>query len=344
MTLAEDEAMQRIKAVNRVIAVGLACAALSAGQVLALESTDLSVSLPCSEADIGHYDQCACGYGSWWNNTSIFFASDAWRTRADDDYPGNFGFREGFNSGIGWWDCPIRMQLGGSYAGYDLDGRDGDPGADPLRSASVEEQLIFTGGFYKRSAIELDDPWAWGAVVDLLFDDNFGEEAQDIFVRQGRGYLGYAWDECNEFGTWFAFQLNWARYFSSSQGRTRVRGLDQVNFFWHRNWDFGGDTWLTVGGAEEPGEWILGLTGQAPLSNSFALFGGFTYVIPSAPAGDPTVIGQNYSEAYWNVTFGIAWYPGWKAANRTVSGYSGMPLLPVADNGTFLIKAPTGDL
>jgi hypothetical protein len=44
------------------------------------------------------------------------------------------------------------------------------------------------------------------------------------------------------------------------------------------------------------------------------------------------------------VSFGIVWYPGFKAANRSVSGYSGLPLLNVADNGSFLIKAPTGDL
>jgi hypothetical protein len=313
------------------------CEALSADDAWGRLSEDQPIGA-CWE------DPSACGYGSWWDNTSAFFAADSWRTRADDDYPGNFGFRTGFNSGIGWWDSPVRLQLGGSYAGYDLDGRDGDPGADPFSNASVEQQLVLTFGAYKRSAVDLDDPWAWATVVDLLYDSQFGEEAQEIFVRQARGYLGYALDEANEIGTSFAFQLNWARYISSDRGRTRVRGLDQVNLFWHHNWDFGGDTWLTVGGAEEPGEWVLGLTGQAPLSPAVALFGGFTYVIPSAPAGDPIFVGQNYSEAYWNVSFGVVWYFGCKAANETVSGYAGLPLLPVADNGSFLIKAPTGNL
>jgi hypothetical protein len=288
-------------------------------------------------------DEC-CGYGSFWDNTALFFAADGWRTRADDDYPGNFGFRTGFNSGIGWWDSPIRLQAGASYAGYDLDGRDGDPGADPFTNASVEEQFIVTLGVYKRSDICVDDPWAWGGVIDFLYDDHFGEEAEEVFLRQGRGYIGYALDEANEIGSWFAVHLNWARYISDAQGSTRVRGADQLNFFWHRNYDFGGDTWLYAGVVEEPGEFSLGLAGQAPLSHSVALFGGFTYVIPSAPAGDPVIIGQNYSEAYWNVSFGIVWYPGWKAANDTVSGHAGLPLLPVADNGSFLVKAPTGDL
>ena len=337
--------MWRTAAARQVSTWALAVAALSAFNSAALQASDI-IANSSWDQPIGFAceDACGCGLGNWWENTSALFAADAWRTRADDDYPGNFGFRTGFNTGLPLWDSPVRMQLGGSYAGYDLDGRDGDPGADPFSNASVEQQLILTFGFYKRSNVEQDDRWAAGAVVDLLYDSQFGEEAQEIFTRQGRGYLGYAWDEANEFGTWFAFQLNWARYFSSSRGRTRVRGLDQVNLFWHHNYEFGGDTWLYVGGSEEPGEWNLGLTGQAPLNSAVALFGGFTYVIPSAPAGDPVFFGQNYSEAYWNVSFGVVWYFGCKAANPSVSGYGGLPLLPVADNGSFLIKAPTGDL
>jgi len=291
----------------------------------------------------GCCDDCI---GNWWENTAIFFASDSWRTRADDDYPGNFGFRTGFNTGLaGCWNGPIRLQLGASFAGYDLSGRDGDFGADPFSNASIEQQIFSTFGFYKRSDICCDERFAWGAVIDLLYDNNLGEEAREVFNRQARGYLGYAWDEANEFGTWFAFQLNWARYISDTLGRTRVRGLDQVNFFWHHNWDFGADTWVYAGGAEEPGEWTLGLLGQAPLNSSVALFGGFTYVVPSAPSGDPNFgLDQNYSESYWNLTFGIVWYPGCKASNNSVSGYRGLPLLPLADNGSFMLKAGTGDL
>jgi len=99
------------------------------------------------------------------------------------------------------------MQLGVSLGGYDLDGRDGDFGADPFSNAAAETQLFTTFGFYKRSDVCQGDRWAWAAVVDLLYDNNFGEEAQEIFNRQTRGYLGYAWDEANEFGTWFRVNL-----------------------------------------------------------------------------------------------------------------------------------------
>jgi hypothetical protein len=287
-----------------------------------------------------------CGYGNCWDNTSIFFAADSWRTRADDDYPGSQGFRTGFNMGIGWWDCPVRVQLGGSYAGYDLSGRDGDFGADPQHSSSTEQQLIFTGGVYRRSDICNDVPCSWGAVCDVLYDNHFGEQAHEILLTQARGIIGYALNECHEVGFWGASRVNWQRLPSDvPPGRFRVRGLTQANLFWHCNWDFGGDTWLYVGAAEEPAEWTIGLAGQAPLSPSIALFGGFAWGIPSAPEGDPNSgDDQNYSEQYWNLSFGIVWYPGWKAANDTVSGHAGLPLLPVADNGTFMVFARPGDL
>jgi hypothetical protein len=289
-------------------------------------------------------DDC-CGYGSACDNTAVFLAADSWRTRADDDYPGSWGFRTGFNSGIGWWDCPVRLQIGGSYAGYDLSGRDGDFGSGAADDTPVEQQLIFTGGVYRRSDVCAGERLAWGLVLDTLYDTNFGEQANDIFLTQIRGVVGYAWDENDELGVWGAFRANWQGLTTETGDRFRVRALDQVNLFWHHNWAFGGDTWLYVGGAEEPAEWILGLAGQAPLSQSVALFGGVTWGIPSAPAGDQGLGSeQNYSEEYWNLSFGLVWYPGCKAANDSVSGHRGLPLLPVADNGSFLVKARPGNL
>ena len=287
---------------------------------------------------------CDCGYGSWWDNTALFFAADSWRTRADDDYPGNFGFRSGFNSGIGWWESPIRVQFGASYGVYDISGRDGDGGADPTSNAQAEEQIFFTAGVYKRSDICCGDRIAWGVVIDNLYDDNFGEEANEIFLTQFRGIAGYALNECNEIGVWGTLSADGDRITGTDRGAFSIRAIDQLNVFWHHNWAFGGDTWLSAGFADEPVEWVLSLTGTAPLSQSVALFGGVTWGIPSATTGDPTGGGQEYSEEYYNVSFGIVWYPGCKASNSTVSGYSGMPLLPVADNGSFLVKAPTGNL
>jgi hypothetical protein len=310
----------------------------------ASESVELASEL-ASAGDCGECaSNCCCGYGSAWENTSLWLGADGWRTRADDDYPGNFGFRTGFNSGIGWRDSPVRLQIGGSYAGYDLSGRDGDLGADTLHASSAEQQLFFTGGVYKRSDVLADDRLAWGAVLDVNYDNHFGEQAQEIFLTQVRGIIGWSLDECNEVGVWGASRAN-RQQLSSDVGTFRVCSLAQGNLFWHRNWSFGGDTWLYAGFGEEPAEWLIGLTGQAPLSPSLALFGGLTWAIPSAPAGDPNLgLDHNHSEEYWNVSFGIVWYPGCKAASDSVSGQRGLPLLPVADNGSFLVKARPGNL
>ena len=316
----------------------------SEARLAAFDSADCFDDLPeCSTGCDSDCD-CDCGYGTHWDNTSIFFAADSWRTRPDDDYPGSHGFRTGVSSGIGWWDCPIRLQVGASYAGYDLSGRDSDIGADPLHSSSAEQQLFFTGGVYRRSDICNDERCSWAGVIDVNYDNHFGEQAQEILLTQARGIVGYAINECDEVGIWGASRVNWQRLQSDvPPGRFRIRGLTQASLFWHRNWALGGDTWLYVGAAEEPAEWVLGASGQAPLSESVALFGGFAWGIPSAPAGDP--LGQqNYSEEYWNLSFGIVWYPGWKAKNDTVSGHAGLPLLPVADNGTFLVFARPGNL
>ena len=161
-------------------------------RLAAFNSAECLDELPACDAGCATDYDCDCGYGNCWDNTSIFFAADSWRTRADDDYPGSQGFRTGINMGIGWWDCPVRVQLGGSYAGYDLSGRDGDFGADSQHSSSTEQQLIFTGGVYRRSDICNDVPCSWGAVCDVLYDNHFGEQAHEILLTQARGIIGYA--------------------------------------------------------------------------------------------------------------------------------------------------------
>lgn len=332
----------RVCLVGLLVGAALAPSMAAAGSPEPYDSGAYDPLPPCTTDCV--YDDCACGEGNWWDNTSLFLAADSWRTRADDDYPGSHGFRTGFNTGLGLWDCPVRLQIGGSYAGYDLSGRDGDFGADRLHPASAEQQMFFTGGVYRRSDVCCGERCSWGAVCDVNYDNHFGEQAQEILLTQVRGIVGYAVDEANELGIWGASRANWQRL-DQDTGTYRVRGLAQASAFWHHNWSFGGDTWLYFGAAEEPAEWVLGFNGQAPLNDSIALFGGVAWGIPSAPAGDPNFgQDQNYSEEYWNLSFGIVWYPGAKAENRSVSGHRGLPLLPVADNGSFLVFGRPGNL
>ncbi len=286
-------------------------------------------------------DCCECGFGSVWENTSLLLAADGWRTRLDDDDANNFGFRTGFNTALGWWDSPVRLQLGASYAGYDLTGRD----AAALRGVnSAEEQVFATLGISKRSDVCGGDCLSWGVVYDLLYDDHLGEAAQEVKLTQVRFQTGWALSEGNEIGIAGAVHANRDSYLTADGGLTiPVSALDQISAFWHHTWETGADTTLYLGAAEDPGDFLLGVTGQAPLSGALALFGTATYIVPSTSAGDSLAF-EEYSEEYWNISFGLVWYPGCKAASPSVSGPQGLPLLPVADNGTFAVDAPVGSL
>ena len=111
-----------------------------------------------------------------------------------------------------------------------------------------------------------------------------------------------------------------------------VRALDQANLFWHHKWSDAADTRVYTGIAAEPGEWVVGADGQVALTACWSLFGGFHFVLPSAGAGD---LGSQ--EEIWNVSAGVAYYPGGNAQSRSVCGRRWMPLLPVADNGSFAL-------
>ena len=284
-------------------------------------------------------DACCCdGIGTWWDNSLIFFAGDGWSNRVDNSQNNNFGFRTGINTGFALSDhSSIRGQIGASYAGYDFHGRDESsrPGAE---MSAIEEQAFVTAGFYKPSYICEGDRTNWGAVYDVMFTDNFGEHADEIILSQLRGQWGYALDEYNEVGVWGALRLD--NDFAPSFGDT-VTPMDQVSAYWRHIWSRGGVTSIYLGGADDPGEIVFGLTGHIPLSDCVAGFGNVHYILPSTSGGDLHNNGysDSFSEETWNITFGIVYYPGGKAVRDNVSSNPGLPLVPLADNGTFAAQA-----
>jgi hypothetical protein len=285
----------------------------------------------------------SCSSDSWSDNLAFFFAGDGWKAKPDDDHNNNFGFRTGVNGGFGSDELPIRLQLGSSFGAYDFHGR------EEGRTQSTETQLFITGGVYQRSDISCGRRLSWGVVWDQMFASGWGEAgANDVQLAQVRFQAGYALNECNELGIWGAFHVDddLVNFQQAPAPGTRVRTLDQWNLYWKRHWDFGADTTAYVGLSESPADVVIGLTGHAPLSHRVALFGNVHYMIPGTSPGDaaPNGVENSYSEEYCNVSFGIVFYPGYQAASRNVSGNQGLPLLPVADNGTFAVKAPRGNL
>jgi hypothetical protein len=86
---------------------------------------------------------------------------------------------------------------------------------------------------------------------------------------------------------------------------------------------------------------VFGTKGEVPLSNCVSLFGGAQCILPSASGGSGN---DKFAEEYWNVSVGFAYYPGGNAVSNTVAGRRWMPLLPVADNGSFAIDVDPNDL
>ena len=82
------------------------------------------------------------------------------------------------------------------------------------------------------------------------------------------------------------------------------------------------------------------------MNRHLALYGNVNYILPGTTGGDtsPNSVDNSYAEEAWNVSIGVVFYPGAKARSRSVSGPAGLPLLPVADNGTFAVNTPGGAL
>jgi hypothetical protein len=285
----------------------------------------------CNDCGAGCKDDCCC-VGGWRDNTEVFFGGDAYASIGDfpaGGYGNSFGLVSGFNTGFGIGDSEIRGQIGASYGFYDFKGRGFGAEVD-----SLEEQVYLTTGIYRRADLDYGERFTWGMVVDGLVTDNWGANANELDLAQFRGIGGVALNDCNEVGLWGTLNLSDDTAVITGRGTPSVRAMKQTNAYWKHNTQFGGETMVYVGAMDtaDVGDWVFGLTGRAPLSCNTGLYGGFNYVTPSVNTG---IVGD--TEDSWNVNFGIVIYLGGKSESPNVAGNAGLPLLPVANNGSFLI-------
>jgi hypothetical protein len=283
-------------------------------------------------------DDCGCvgncTTATFFYGGALLGAVDGWKGRIDDENNNNFGGRIGGNFGVTFME-DFGLQLGGSYGGYDFHGR-----GERQRQAG-EQQVFITGGAFKRFRRCLDSLWdrfCFGAVYDLMIADNLGEQADGLTIGQIRGRAGLAFNECTEFGVFGSIGIeNETLTFAER----RVRSLDQIAIYWRRVWDYGADTMLYFGFAEDPGEVLFGLAGECPLNDGIALFGNFHYILPSTQGGDFPL--NSYTEEFWNVSVGLTFYWGTRAPRAHIAGDRWMPLIPLADNGSFALEVPAGN-
>ena len=77
---------------------------------------------------------------------------------------------------------------------------------------------------------------------------------------------------------------------------------------------------------------ILSQLAAGPLSDRIAVYSSVMYMHQSGTEGGPS----SFDEA-WSFTVGIAIHPRANSRSTTVAGRRWAPLLPVANNGSFLI-------
>ncbi len=200
-------------------------------------------------------------------------------------------------------------------------------------------QGFLTYGLFRRP----DDHCAvTGAIVqDWMFNDNFGLYSQNPTLSQWRGQLGYALNWRHEFGVWGTWHGRSDTRDVAGIGPTKWQSVNQLAGYWHYKFRPGGaDTWIWLGapdhsrlsGGGSLGSWIASAQAVVPLCDYVGLYTMVTYMSPSAAAG-----ALASEDEMWNFTVGLAFYPSAQARSSTVAGRCWMPMMPVANNGFFMV-------
>jgi hypothetical protein len=286
----------------------------------------------------------------------LFSGVDSFRGITNGSYPGNNGAVNGLNLGgalvedygIGW-------QVGGSYGVYNFSGRT-SPGSEIGNSTL---QGFFTTGLFQRA--NTNHRWSWGLVHDWMFSNNFGAFGNSPTLSQWRGQVAWALSAKNEVGMWATVQDRRVTRASGAIGTpVSYQAIDQGNLFWHHKFvTNGADSWTYIGipldkrlatpanSAGFPvggsggslGSFIVGTNLLMPINDRISGYADIMYMRPSAAEGMNAGGAYAATQEFWNVSVGMAFYPGRAARSQTVAGRQWMPYMPVANNSSFLVDA-----
>lgn len=308
-------------------------AALRSAPTPAVETADSS--RPCDDDDLS----IGCQRGPA-RGLVLFNEADSWRGRPDGSYPNNDGIASGFNYGsrmgrVSDW-TGLGFQFGASYGVFDWNGRS----SNANNIAGAQTQVFVTTGVFKKLSDHSN--WSYGLVHDWMINRNFGTEGTNPTLGQWRGQISYAMNPWNEIGVWATLRDLGMTRFSDANGPVAYRAIDQGNMFWHHKYRFGGDSWIWLGIPQENrlgdngslGNFIVGGNVSSPLNDYVSVYANMQYMHPSAAAGP-----QGSTESSWYVGAGLSYTIGGWARSRTVAGNGWLPLMGVANNGTFLVDS-----
>lgn len=183
------------------------------------------------------------------------------------------------------------------------------------------DQLFVTAGLYRR----VDYGLQAGLVVDYLQEEWFGNSgiAQirgDVSWVYGPSALGFRFTSAQE-DDFTEGSVN-----GSTFDNVLTEALDQYRFYHRTNINSGGFMDLYAGWSEDDHA-VFGAEADIPMGSIFAMQSGFTYLLPN---DDLPVLNDDA----WNLYMGIAIRP----RGRQYYGDYDRPLLPVADNGSFITR------
>jgi hypothetical protein len=259
------------------------------------------------------------------NNFEFFAGANGFTGPPNIGETGSFGFYYGLN-----WAAPvpcvpnqaIGMQLGARGTSGNFSGA--------AFTDATRDQVFITGGLFRR----VDWGFQGGLVVDYLRDDWYYQAS----LTQIRGEMSWVYPQCHELGFWFTASTR-----STTIEEEVLNGIDlDINdatyepidlfaFFYRRRFEhMCGGYGRFYAGFSSRSDGLIGADFKVPLTDSWALESGFTYLIPKD--GDERIAHRNEA---WNVAVGLVWYPGLRKA--TGNDYF-RPLFNVADNGSFMLN------
>jgi hypothetical protein len=301
----------------------------------------------CGDCGDSCGDGCGdCGYpcftpGFCWGprNLSIFGGVQGFKGPRDRGRNGNFGFNEGINWGAPLgdpWGCGYQLgfqALQSNFSGNQV-GFGSVANTTNAAETSDRHQYFVTAGIFRRAEYNLE----WGVAFDLMHDTYY----QNADLKQLRTEVGWWFTPCCEIGYSGAYRLT-SDTITNSFGRNidgKLDPTDQFVAFARHVFENGGEGRIWAG-ATGDGDGLVGADCWIPLGNGFALQNSFNYLSPKlfrGNAADSTTGVQTGGEINesWNLSINLVWYIGKNAQDVASSCYR--PLLPVADNGQFMVR------
>jgi hypothetical protein len=254
-------------------------------------------------------------------NLELFFGVQGFTGPANYQHrsgSGSFGLNEGLN-----WGIPIPgFQCLGGQVGFRAT-HSNLSGAEFTNE--TRNQAFVTAGLFRRVDVGLQG----GAVIDYLSDGWY----RDADLVNLRGELSWVTCATHDVGFWFTAGTRIATEPGIQQQIETWESTDLYAFFYRQK--FGachdGEARMFAGWSGQS-DGLIGADVRLPLTDTWALETGFSWLIPEEGKGQGSHAG--HAQESWNLGIGVVWYPG-RHWGQGDSYYR--PLFPVAHNGVFML-------